>query len=68
MASSAGASDQAHGHVAEPKNFAPKTVVQLNPPKDNRISSTELAKCNGKSESPYKLLSDTLRESGTLPS
>lgn len=36
------------GHVAEPKNFAPKTPVDLNPPKDDPISPEELSKCDGK--------------------
>ncbi len=35
------------GHVEEPKNFAPKAPVQLDPPKDDPITVEELAKCNG---------------------
>jgi membrane-associated progesterone receptor component len=34
-------------HVAEPKNFAPKTPVNLDPPKDDPISQEELSKCDG---------------------
>ena len=36
------------GHVEEPKNFAPKTPVNLAPPRDDRITYEELAKCDGK--------------------
>ncbi len=35
------------GHVEEPKNFAPKTPVNLNPPKDDPITYEELSKCDG---------------------
>jgi hypothetical protein len=35
------------GHVAEPKNFEPKTPVTLNPPKDDPITLEELSKCDG---------------------
>ncbi|MCJ1475688.1 hypothetical protein MMC13_004351 [Lambiella insularis] len=34
------------GHVEEPKNFAPKTPVKLDPPKSDPITVEELAKCN----------------------
>ena len=36
------------GHVAEPRNFEPKEPVQLDPPKDDPISTAELAKCDGR--------------------
>jgi len=35
------------GHVEEPRNFAPKEPVQLNPPKDDPITVEELAKHDG---------------------
>lgn len=35
------------GHVQEPKNFAPKQPVQLDPPKDDPITRSELEKHNG---------------------
>ncbi|MCJ1444437.1 MAG: hypothetical protein MMC23_004939 [Stictis urceolatum] len=35
------------GHVEEPRNFAPKEPVKLDPPKDDPITVEELAKCNG---------------------
>ena len=35
------------GHVEEPKNFAPKTPVNLDPPKDDPITYEELSKCDG---------------------
>ncbi|OJJ44804.1 hypothetical protein ASPZODRAFT_18368 [Penicilliopsis zonata CBS 506.65] len=31
----------------EPKSFAPKVPVQLNPPKDDPITVEELSKCDG---------------------
>jgi membrane-associated progesterone receptor component len=40
-----GAADK--NHAAEPRNFAPKVAVQLNPPKDDPITVEELAKCDG---------------------
>lgn len=42
-------------HVEEPKRFAPKVPVQLDPPKYDPISYEELAKCDGMSL--YKSLS-----------
>ncbi|MCJ1259241.1 hypothetical protein MMC24_007077 [Lignoscripta atroalba] len=35
--------------AAEPKGFAPKNPVKLDPPKDDPISEAELAKCDGNS-------------------
>jgi len=35
------------GHAEEPRNFAPKQPVQLNPPKNDPITGEELAQCNG---------------------
>ena len=35
-------------HAPEPKNFEPKEPVKLNPPKEDPISVTQLAECNGK--------------------
>lgn len=32
---------------SEPKNFAPKVPVQLDPPKDDPITIEELSKCDG---------------------
>jgi hypothetical protein len=43
------------GHVEEPKNFAPKTPVNLDPPKDDPISYEELSKCDGTAPSPTHL-------------
>ena len=34
-------------HVEEPKNFAPKQPVNLNPPKDDPITQSQLTKCDG---------------------
>jgi len=34
-------------HESEPKSFAPKTPVDLAPPKDDPITYEELAKCDG---------------------
>jgi hypothetical protein len=34
-------------HEPEPKNFAPKVPVQLDPPKDDPITMEELSKCDG---------------------
>jgi hypothetical protein len=34
-------------HESEPKSFAPKTPVELAPPKDDPITYEELAKCDG---------------------
>jgi hypothetical protein len=34
-------------HESEPKSFAPKTPVDLAPPKDDLITYEELAKCDG---------------------
>ena len=34
-------------HEPEPKNFEPKEPVQLDPPKDDPISLSELQKFNG---------------------
>lgn len=36
------------GHEEEPKRFAPKVPVQLDPPKYDPISYEELAKCDGR--------------------
>lgn len=36
-------------HEEEPKRFAPKVPVQLDPPKYDPISYEELAKCDGMS-------------------
>ncbi|KAL9617726.1 MAG: hypothetical protein Q9160_007500 [Pyrenula sp. 1 TL-2023] len=52
------------GHVAEPKNFEPKTPVQLNPPKHDPISVEELAKCDGMN--PSALSSSHLLRRGGL--
>ncbi|MCJ1327480.1 hypothetical protein MMC10_004149 [Thelotrema lepadinum] len=38
-------------HAPEPKNFAPKEPVKLDPPKDDPISKEELSKCDGKESS-----------------
>ena len=38
---------ESRDHVEEPKNFEPKKPVSLDPPKDDPISSEELAKCDG---------------------
>ncbi|KAI9677015.1 MAG: hypothetical protein M1817_006854 [Caeruleum heppii] len=38
-------------HAPEPKNFAPKEPVNLDPPKDDPITVDELAKCDGTSSS-----------------
>lgn len=35
------------GHAPEPKNFAPKHPVNLDPPKDDPISIAELSAANG---------------------
>lgn len=35
------------GHEEEPKNFAPKVPVQLDPPKYDPISYEDLSKCDG---------------------
>jgi hypothetical protein len=40
------------GHVEEPKNFEPKTPVNLAPPKDDPITPEELSKCDGLSSPP----------------
>ena len=40
------------GHVEEPKNFAPKTPVNLAPPKDDPITPDELSKCDGSFNHP----------------
>jgi hypothetical protein len=48
------------GHVEEPKNFAPKTPVNLAPPKDDPITPEELSKCDGSSRPPP--MSSTERE------
>ncbi|MCJ1304977.1 hypothetical protein MMC08_007790 [Hypocenomyce scalaris] len=37
------------GHDSEPKNFAPKNPVKLDPPKDDPISVEDLSKCDGNS-------------------
>ena len=34
-------------YESEPKSFAPKTPVDLAPPKDDPITYEELAKCDG---------------------
>ncbi|KAF2458956.1 putative progesterone binding protein [Lineolata rhizophorae] len=34
-------------HVEEPKNFAPKEPVDLDPPKDDPIAPEYMAKCDG---------------------
>ncbi|KAF7507107.1 hypothetical protein GJ744_010920 [Endocarpon pusillum] len=44
------------GHVEEPKNFAPKTPVNLDPPKDDPITSEELSKCDGSDPSKPTLV------------
>ncbi|KZF26445.1 putative progesterone binding protein [Xylona heveae TC161] len=36
-------------HAPEPKRFEPKVPVNLNPPKDDPISTEYLAKCDGNS-------------------
>ncbi|KAF2755403.1 putative progesterone binding protein [Pseudovirgaria hyperparasitica] len=38
------------GHVQEPKNFAPKVPVTLDPPKSDPITQDYLAKCDGTHE------------------
>ena len=38
---------------AEPKNFAPKMPVLLNPPKDGSISFDELSKCDSMPRDEY---------------
>jgi hypothetical protein len=50
------------GHVEEPKNFAPKTPVNLDPPKDDPITYEELSKCDGTilSSSPAQREGDSL--------
>ena len=43
-------------HVEEPKSFAPKKPVQLNPPKDDPITPSELKKCDGSDETKPTLV------------
>ena len=40
----------------EPKNFAPKKAVELNAPKDDAITQSELAKCDGTDSSKPTLV------------
>jgi len=40
----------------EPKNFAPKVPVKLDPPKDDPITYEELAKCDGNDSSKPTLV------------
>jgi membrane-associated progesterone receptor component len=55
------------GHVPEPKNFAPKTPVQLNAPKDDPITSEELSKCDGTEDDYDVERTLTRRLTGTDP-
>ena len=48
--------DSTDDHVPEPKNFAPKIPVQLNPPKSDPYTLTELAACNGTDSSKPTLV------------
>ncbi|KKY25101.1 putative progesterone binding [Phaeomoniella chlamydospora] len=43
-------------HIEEPKSFAPKKPVQLNPPKDDPITPSELKKCDGSDETKPTLV------------
>ncbi|MCJ1407027.1 hypothetical protein MMC19_001097 [Ptychographa xylographoides] len=39
--------ESSSNHVEEPKNFAPKIPVKLDPPKSDPITVEELSKCDG---------------------